>query len=97
MSWILDFFGFGNGTSSNGILVLEPDVSGKQLAGFGSGKPLELTANPGETIGSVMEKFNKYRGPDQQIKRLWNQRGEDIPFSTVMTGRLTAIVKSSMV
>ncbi len=95
MSWILGLFGFGFGSS--GVLVLQPDVSGKQLAGFKSGNPLELTASSGETVASVMDKFNTYRGPDQQITQLWDAEGRPIPFSTVVTGRLIAIVRSSMV
>jgi hypothetical protein len=93
MSWILDLFGFNAG--QNGVLVLQPDASGKQLAGFKSGSALEVTASPGETVASVMDKFNTYRGPDQQITQLWNADGRSIPFSTVVTGRLIAIVRST--
>lgn len=92
MSWILDLFGFKS--EQNGILVLQPDASGKQLAGFKSGSALELTASPGETVASVMDKFNTYRGPDQQIEQLWDVEGRMLPFSTVVTGRLVAIVRS---
>lgn len=95
MSWILDVFGLGFGSGSNGILVLQPDATGKKLAGFKSGGALELTASPGETVASVMDKFNTYRGPDQQITQLWDEQGRSLPFSTVVTGRLIAIVKSS--
>ncbi len=81
--------------SSGGTLVLQPDETGKQLAGFKSGNPLELSALPGETVGSVLDKLNTYRGPDQQILHIWNDQGEKIPFSTVITGRLYGIVRST--
>jgi hypothetical protein len=92
MSWILDLFGFNSG--QNGVLVLQPDASAKQLAGFKSGAALELTASPGETIASVMDKFNTYRGPEQQIEQLWDVEGRPLAFSTVITGRLIAIVRA---
>ena len=97
MSWILDFFGLGSvfDSAEKGILVLQPDATGKTLAGFKSGGVLELSASPGETVASVMDKFNTYRGPDQQIEQLWDEQGRTLPFSTVITGRLIAIVKSA--
>ena len=77
------------------VLVLKPDESGKQYAGFYSGASLELTATEGETIGAVMDKFNTYRGPDQQISRLYTEAGHPFPFHVPLSGRMTAIVKWS--
>jgi len=74
-------------------LVLKPDESGKQYAGFYSGASLELTATEGETISIVMDKFNTYRGPDQQISRLYTEAGQPLPFHTPIHGRMIAIVK----
>ena len=76
-------------------LILKPDDSGREYAGFYSGTPLELSATEGETIGAVMDKFNTYRGPDQQISRLYTEAGHSLPFHTPIHGRMTAIVKRS--
>jgi len=80
-------------SSKKATLVLKPDDSGRQYAGFYSGAPLELTATDGETIGAVMDKFNTYRGPDQQISRLYTEAGHLLPFHTPIHGRMIAIVK----
>ena len=77
------------------ILILKPDQSGKQYAGFYSGNPLELAATEGETIGAVMDKFNTYRGPDEQITRLYTEAGHPLPFHAPIHGRMVAIVKRS--
>ena len=87
-------FLFGSSSSSGGRLILVPDESGKKLAGFHSGASLTLTAEPGETVGDVVDKFNTYRGPDQQIARLWTQDGRDLPFSTRVDGTVTAVVRA---
>ena len=81
-------------TGSHGRLKLIPDVSGRKFAGFHSGQPLTLTANPGETVGQVMDKFNAFRGPDQQITVLFSPDGLAIPFFTVIHGHMDAHVRS---
>ena len=81
-------------TGSNGSLKLIPDVSGRKFAGFHSGEPLTLTSNPGETVGQVMDKFNAFRGPDQQITVLFSSDGLSIPFSRVIYGHMDAYVRS---
>ena len=40
-----------------------------------------------------MDRFNAFRGPDQQITRLYKEDGAALPFSTPISGTLTAIVK----
>jgi len=74
-------------------LTLQPDESGKKYSGFHSGKALSCSAKEGETIQAIMDRFNTYRGPDQQITKLWNSDGSILPFSTVLRGSVTAIVK----
>lgn len=74
-------------------LILKPDESGKHYAGFYSGTPLELTATEGETIGAIMDKFNTYRGPDQQITHLYTEAGHPLPFHAPIHGRMIAIVR----
>lgn len=78
---------------STGVLVLQPDSSGRTYAGFRDGKSLHATAQTGDTVGVIMERFNTYRGPDQQITRLWNVSGEELPFSTPVVGNIVAIVR----
>lgn len=74
-------------------LTLSPDESGKKYAGFQSGKPLTLTGIQGETIGTLMGKFNQYRGPTEQINRIYTQNGELISNSTVLDQDLIAVVR----
>ena len=90
------FFQFMSAPSKKATLVLKPDDSGRQYAGFYSGVPLELTATEGETIGAVMDKFNTYRGPDEQIHRLYTEAGHALPFHAPIHGRMIAIVKRSV-
>jgi hypothetical protein len=89
MEWITGFFG----TGGKGTLVLQPDKSATKLAGFKDGKSLDFSAQSGETVGQIMDRFNVYRGPDQQITQVWTTDGTSLPFSTVVTGRLIAIVR----
>jgi hypothetical protein len=79
--------------SSECKLVLQPDNSAKILPGFKSGDSLHLTGNSGESVGTIMERFNTYRNPESQITRLWKSDGSPLPFSTQVNGTLIAIVK----
>jgi hypothetical protein len=88
-------FNFLFGGGGGGTLVLTPDTSGKKLAGFHTGASLSLTAGAKETVGDVMEKFNTYRGPEQQITKLWRTDGASLSFDTVVSGTMVAIVRSS--
>ena len=74
-------------------VTLQPDESGKALSGFQSGKSLTCSGLEDETLQSIMGKFNTYRGPDQQILKLWSPDGKELPFSTVLKQNITAIVK----
>ena len=86
-SWL-----FGSSQDKESTLILKPDESGRKYAGFLSGESLVLKGNTGETVGVLMERFNTYRGPDQQITNLWTAAGAPLPFSTILNGTLTAIV-----
>ena len=87
MSWLF-------GSSKEIKLILQPDHSAKILPGFKFGDPLHLTGNYGDSVGSIMDRFNTYRSPDSQITQLWKPDGSPLPFSTLITGSLTAIVKA---
>ena len=80
------------GDTQESTLILKPDESGRKYAGFFSGESLILKGNTGEPVGTLMERFNTYRGPDQQITRLWTAEGAPLPFTTELRGTLTAIV-----
>lgn len=86
-SWL-----FGGSRHSESTLILKPDESGRKYAGFLSGESLILKGNTGESVGTLMERFNTYRGPDQQITRLWTTEGTPLSFSTELRETLTAIV-----
>ena len=82
------------------VLILQPDESARAgtVHGFKSGASLRIAADaPGQTVDQILGKLNKYRGPDQQIRRIWTPAGEEIVGSTVLEGNLTAIVRASSV
>ncbi len=87
LSWI-----FGTKTHS---LVLKPDISALSLPGFKEGDSLTLTANDGDTVGIVMDRFNTYRGPNSQISVLWTPDGVHLPYTTPVNGVIIAIVKKN--
>ncbi len=82
-SWITSLF--SSGQPQQVALILMPDESGKTYAGFHSGEPLKLTGTAGETVGQLMDRFNTYRGPGEQITELMQLNGDRLPFSTVLT------------
>jgi hypothetical protein len=78
MSNIQSFFGsvFGSwksvGSGRPPAVILRPDKTGTAVAGFQGGGDLRMVADrSGQSVGEIIEKINKYRGPDQQIRRLW--------------------------
>jgi len=75
-------------------LSLKPDESGKNLAGFKSGNALTCVANDGEMISTVLDRFNTYRGPNQQIHKLWTTDGKEMNLSLTISKDLVAIVRS---
>jgi hypothetical protein len=82
MDWFRRFF-------SSGTLILKPE-QGSKIVGF----PHELAfPAKGETVGEIMDRFNTYRGPEQQILQVWTEDGAPLPFSTIVSGRLVAIVR----
>ena len=91
MEWLL-----GKTKSTIKVTVtLQPDESAKSMSGFQSGKPLTCSGLKDETLQSIIDKFNTYRGPDQQILQVWKPDGSSIPFSTVLTEDMTVIVKAN--
>ncbi len=90
MSWLFSLLGFGG---DEGVLVLQPDASAQRLAGFHTGQSLELKTTTGETVGELLDKFNTYRGPEQQITQLWTTDNRPIDFGTRVIGRINAVVK----
>lgn len=76
------------------VQLVPADAEASTLPGFHTGG-LSLTATVGETLGHVMAKFNQFRGPDSQIKALYTQDGAVAPFTTVLTGPVTVLVRKS--
>jgi len=66
------------------------------VPGFPVGKALSFFAGPGETVGTVVERLNKYRGPDAQIEALrygaGDRMGDPLPFFVVIEGSLQAMI-----
>ncbi len=81
-------------TKSVPVLVLRPDASGKSIHGFQSGLDIRVIGESGQTVGDLLEKLNKYRGPDQVLKHVWNLSGQQILLSTVVKGEMVAIIRS---
>lgn len=69
-----------------------PDNSARTLPGFREGG-LTLIAEKGTTFQKLMDKFNTYRGPDNQIHNLFTLDGDSIPFSTVITQPVICVLK----
>jgi len=84
---------FTSKPNRNVKLTLSPDKSGMKYAGFHSGEALVLTGIQGETISDLMQRFNQYRGPDEQIGSLFTKDGEHLSFMTVIYEDMTAIVR----
>lgn len=92
--------GLGGSTATPAVLVLQPDEFARAGAvhGFKSGASLRIAADaPGQTVAQILDKLNKYRGPDQQIRRIWTPAGEEIVGSIVPEGNLVGIVRASSV
>jgi hypothetical protein len=91
---------FGTGQADIGTLVLRPDPSAVSIvAGFKGGAELRLaTEAPNTTVGTLLDKLNKYRGPDQQIVRVWRETGlgtlEEVNGSEVVRGELRVVVRA---
>lgn len=88
---------FGTGQADIGTLILRPDPSAVSVvAGFKGGAELRLaTEAPNTTVTTLLDKLNKYRGPDQQIVRLWRESGEEVVGSEVVRGELRVVVRST--
>jgi hypothetical protein len=71
---------------------LIPEGGATGLPGFHGGG-LTLIANRGDTLQKVMDNFNTYRGPDSAIRKLYTRDGSPIPFSTVLSGPITCVVR----
>lgn len=89
LSWFTSLF---SSAPEKITLILMPDSKGKTYAGFHSGESLKLVGDAGVTVGELMDKFNTYRGPDEQITELWQLNGDRLPFTTVLTEERRAIV-----
>jgi hypothetical protein len=89
LTWLQSFF---SSAPAKTALILMPDASGKTYAGFHSGESLTLVGTAGETVGQLMDRFNTYRGPDEQITELWQLNGDRLPFTTVLTEERRAFV-----
>jgi hypothetical protein len=79
---------------SAGSVVITATTEG--VRGFPVGKPLSFFAGPGETVGTVVDRLNVYRGPDQQITSLrygaGDRMGDPLPFSETVHGEIQAIL-----
>lgn len=91
---------FGSFVSSEkGTLILKPDPSATiTVHGFKSGAELRVTADQaGQTVRDLLEKFNKYRGPDQQIKRVWSHTGSLMSLTQTVKGDIVTIIRSESI
>ena len=87
---------FGQGQGDIGVLILRPDPSAvATVSGFRGGAELRVTAEASNTTTTtLLDKLNKYRGPDQQLRRIWRETGEEIVGSEVVRGEMRAVVRA---
>lgn len=89
MDWLL-------GTKPASLtLTLQAQGSATNLPGFGKG-PLSLTCKYGETVQAVLDRFNTYRGPDNQISELFFASGERLPLAFVLKENIIAYIRPSV-
>ena len=88
---VLEFFGLAEPRRRVQVQLVAEGAA-KTLPGFGAGG-LTLTATSGETVGTVMARFNQFRGPDSQIRALFTHDGAQVPFTTVLTDAVQLVVK----
>ncbi len=88
---------FGTAEADIGTLILRPDPSAiTAVAGFKGGAELRLaTEAPNTSVATLLAKLNKYRGPDQQILRIWSEAGEEIVGTEVVRGELRGVVRAA--
>jgi hypothetical protein len=89
---------FGSGTALP-TLILKPDPGATaSVNGFKSGNELRIVADTSsQTLGDLLEKLNKYRGPDQQIRRVWDVSGNELFSNTIVSQTMTVIVRKSSI
>ena len=66
------------------------------MAGFLSGTPLTCVGTSGETIGTILSRFNTYRGPDQQLTEVWSAlgpTGQLVPLTTVIKTNIVVYIR----
>lgn len=87
------------GSSEKGTLILKPDPSAvASIHGFKGGLELRVSADSdSQTVGDLLEKINKYRGPEQQIRRVWKLDGSAASFSEIVKGEYTVLLRSSSI
>lgn len=76
-------------------LTLHPDSSAREVAGFTSGAPLRLTGRAGDTVGLLLDRFNTYRGPTQQVHKVYTEDGAELVRSTVLHTHREAYVRNT--
>jgi hypothetical protein len=87
------------GTAEKAILILKPDPSAvAAVHGFKGGQELRVSADAdNQTIGDLLTKFNKYRGPDQQIRRVWSTDGTPVSLTDVLKGERTVVLRAASI
>ena len=94
LNWLLS--PFAESVDADDVLILRPTAAAQQpVAGFRGGK--DLTVRPqvkGETVKDLLGRLNVYRGPDQQLLRVWNpETGLELSGTTVVRGTVIAEVR----
>jgi hypothetical protein len=83
------------GSQETGTLILKAHPNADSVNGFKNGGELRVAADrPGQTVDQLLDKLNTYRGPDQQLRRVWSLTGQEIAGSTPVTGLFYAVVKA---
>ena len=89
-SWLLSLFNIAPVEMID--IQLVPDINAQQLPGFRGG-PLTLSVAKGSTLQELLDNFNKYRGPDSQIHKLFSRNGDTMILSEKITVPKLCVVK----
>lgn len=65
---------------------------GTRIVGFADNGPITCIVNRGDTIGSVLDRYNTYRGPGKEFKESWDISGNKLPLSTGIYKDMVLIV-----
>lgn len=59
---------------------------------LGFSKPMRLPVKFGDSVRLILTNLNKYRGPESQISKLYNEYGQEIPAQFIINETTTLYI-----